>query len=129
MVARRAFSKPEVFELHGSEVGGLHLAGDLDAEQLVGSDLDWLSARPAHGPSARRSGDYFESCNCRVVCPCIVSRAPPLTAQPTEGVCNLALIFHIDKGSYGDVALDGLNVALAVHAPGPMGEGNWAVGA
>jgi hypothetical protein len=39
------------------------------------------------------------------------------------------LIFHIDKGSYGDVALDGLNVALAVHAPGPMGEGNWAVGA
>jgi hypothetical protein len=27
------------------------------------------------------------------------------------------------------VTLDGLNVALAIHAPGPMGEGNWAVGA
>jgi hypothetical protein len=27
------------------------------------------------------------------------------------------------------VTLDGLNVALAIHTPGPMGEGNWAVGA
>jgi hypothetical protein len=41
----------------------------------------------------------------------------------------VALTFHIEKRSYGTVALDGLNVAVAVHAPGPMGEGNWAVGA
>src|SRR5262245_18765220 len=75
------------------------------------------------------SGDYFESCNCSIVCPCIVSKAPPLTSQPTESVCDLALMFHIDKGSYGDVTLDGLNVAIAVYAPGPMGQGNWAVGA
>jgi hypothetical protein len=27
------------------------------------------------------------------------------------------------------VALDGLNVALVINAPGPMVEGNWAVGA
>ena len=75
------------------------------------------------------SGDYFENCNCSVVCPCLVSNAAPLTSRPTEGVCDVALVFHIETGSYGDVALDGLNVALAVHTPGAMGEGNWAVGA
>jgi len=41
----------------------------------------------------------------------------------------VAVVCHIDRGRYGDVALDGLNVALAIHTPGPMGEGNWAVAA
>jgi hypothetical protein len=75
------------------------------------------------------SGDYFENCNCSVVCPCLVSKAAPLTSRPTEGICDVALIFHIEEGRYGDVALDGLNVALAVHTPAAMGEGNWAVAA
>jgi hypothetical protein len=56
-------------------------------------------------------------------------RPPPLTSRPTEGVCNVPLIFHIESGRYGDVALDGLNVALAIHTPGPMAEGNWSVAA
>jgi hypothetical protein len=75
------------------------------------------------------SGDYFENCSCSVVCPCLVSTAAPLTSRPTEGVCNVPLIFHIESGRYGDVALDGLNVALAIHTPGPMAEGNWSVAA
>ena len=75
------------------------------------------------------SGDYFENCNCSVVCPCVVSKAAPLTSRPTEGVCDVALIFHIENGAYDNVALDGLNVALAVHTPGPMAEGNWSLGA
>ena len=75
------------------------------------------------------SGDYFENCNCSVVCPCLISKAPPLTSRPTEGVCDVIMVFHIDNGSYGDVVLHDLNVALAIHTPGPMGEGNWAVGA
>ena len=75
------------------------------------------------------SGDYFENCNCSVMCPCFVSKAPPLTSRPTEGVCDVALIFHIENGAYDNVVLDGLNVALVVHTPGPMGEGNWSLGA
>lgn len=71
------------------------------------------------------SGDYFENCNCDVVCPCLVSPAAPLTSRPTRGVCDVALVFHIDKGSYGQVSLDGLNVAVIAHAPGAMGDGNW----
>jgi hypothetical protein len=73
----------------------------------------------------RLSGDYFENCNCDVVCPCLVSPAAPLTARPSQGVCDVALVFHIDKGSYGQVSLDGLNVAVIAHTPGAMGEGNW----
>jgi hypothetical protein len=75
------------------------------------------------------SGDYFENCNCDVVCPCLVSPSAPLTAQPSQGVCDVAPVFHIDRGSYDSVSLDGLNVAVIVHTPGPMGDGNWTLGA
>lgn len=75
------------------------------------------------------SGDYFENCNCDVVCPCLVSTAAPLTGRPTQGACDVALLFHIDRGNYGQVSLDGLNVALVAHVPGPMAEGNWSVAA
>jgi len=77
----------------------------------------------------RLSGDYFENCNCDVVCPCLVSTGAPLTARPTQGSCDVALLFHIDRGNYDQVSLDGLNVALVAHAPGPMAEGNWSVAA
>src|SRR5262245_58087328 len=77
----------------------------------------------------RLSGDYFENCNWSVVCPCLVSKAEPLTSRPTEGVCNVPVIFHIESGRYGDLSLNGLNVALAIYTPGPMAEGNWSVAA
>jgi hypothetical protein len=41
----------------------------------------------------------------------------------------VALIFHIDNGNYGSVRLDGLNVAMVAHTPGPMANGNWTVAA
>ena len=44
------------------------------------------------------SGDYFENCNCNVVCPCLVSKSAPLTSRPTEGECDVVLIFHIEAG-------------------------------
>src|SRR3974390_692480 len=75
------------------------------------------------------SGEYFENCSCTVVCPCLVSKAAPLTSRPTEGVCNVPLIFHVESGRYGSTVLDGLNVALAIHTPGPMADGNWSMAA
>jgi hypothetical protein len=75
------------------------------------------------------SGDYFENCNCNVVCPCLISTSPPLTSKPSQGVCDVVLAFHIDRGNYGAVSLDGLNVVVAVHTPGPMAEGNWTAAA
>ncbi len=75
------------------------------------------------------SGDYFENCNCNVVCPCLVSPSAPLTSPPSQGMCDVALAFHIDKGMYGKVALDGLNVVVVAHTPGIMGDGNWTLAA
>src|SRR5215468_11448544 len=80
-------------------------------------------------PRWQLAGDYFENCNCNVVCPCLVSTGAPLTSKPTQGVCDVALIFHINNGNYGSVRLDGLNVAVVAHTPGPMANGNWTVAA
>jgi hypothetical protein len=67
------------------------------------------------------SGTYFEACNCDVACPCVFLSAP------SSGECTALIGWHIDQGSFGDVVLDGLNVALAVHSPGHMLEEKWKV--
>jgi hypothetical protein len=52
-----------------------------------------------------------------------------LTSRPSQGECDVALVFHIDKGAYDKVPLDGLNVAMIAHTPGAMGDGNWTIAA
>jgi hypothetical protein len=71
-------------------------------------------------------GEWFETCNCAYLCPCIVTHQK---AQPTEGDCIVAGVYRIDEGRYGDVSLDGLNFVTVIRTPGPMAEGNWKVGA
>jgi hypothetical protein len=73
------------------------------------------------------NGDYFENCNCDVVCPCVFSPGPFLTARPTNGFCEVAIAFHVDQGLYGDVTLDGLNAIVMARSPGIMADGNWSV--
>jgi hypothetical protein len=72
------------------------------------------------------TGDYFENCNCDVVCPCLFSPNPPLTSRPTQGACEVAFAFHVDQGRFDNVPLDGLNVALIARSPGPMADGNMS---
>ena len=71
------------------------------------------------------SGEYFEACSCDSVCPCPTSG---LAAPPTRGFCDAGLVFHVERGRYGDVALDGLSFAVLLHTPGPMIRGDWTVG-
>jgi hypothetical protein len=78
-------------------------------------------------PAWSLRGEYFENCNCTVACPCIFSAAAPFTSSPTEGACEVAFAFHLDDGTFGDVSLAGLNVAMIARTPGPMIEGNWSV--
>src|SRR5438067_13837477 len=73
------------------------------------------------------AGDYFENCNCKVVCPCLLSPNQPLTSRTTEGACEVAYPFHINSGSYGNITLDRLNVPMIARTPRPMPEGNWSV--
>jgi len=71
------------------------------------------------------SGEYMETCNCTLLCPCISSN---LSAVPTEGDCKAAVTLRIDKGTKDGVALDGLSVIVMLHSPGAMGAGNITVG-
>ncbi len=73
----------------------------------------------------RVEGDYFETCNCDFLCPCIWSN---LQAKPTHGECKVALVFHVDKGHFGATTLDDLSFVVAARTPGAMIDGNWTVG-
>ncbi len=82
-------------------------------------------------PSWHVSGQYLENCNCHLLCPCLLgprnARGGAL-ARPSEGVCNVPVVFWIEAGAFGETRLDGLGAALAIHTPGPMGEGGWTMG-
>jgi hypothetical protein len=70
-------------------------------------------------------GEYFETCSCDYLCPCISSN---LSARPTQGWCAVALVQHIVDGRYNDVTLDGLNFVIVARTPEEMNKGNWTVG-
>ena len=70
----------------------------------------------------RLKGDYFENCNCEILCPCIL---PVPGAEPTDGHCDVALAFHINEGDFSGVSLGDLNFVVAVYTPGVMGAGDW----
>jgi hypothetical protein len=70
-------------------------------------------------------GQYMETCNCTLLCPCIWSN---LTARPTEGACEAAVAMRIDQGQKDGVKLDGLSFLVFLHSPGPMAQGDITVG-
>ncbi len=67
------------------------------------------------------SGDYFESCNCQVSCPCI------FLAPASEDRCHVFLAWRITSGEKDGVDVAGLSVALAVDSPKVMTDGGWRV--
>jgi len=68
-------------------------------------------------------GTLLGACSCDWGCPC------SFDAPPTKGFCDGAYLWHVDKGKFGDVSLDGLSFAWVGHSPGPLHEGNvtWLV--
>ncbi len=70
-------------------------------------------------------GQYYETCSCDFVCPCVPGQ---LTVRPTKGTCTFAMAFRIDSGSYGSVSLDDLGFIVVGFTPEEMGKGNWSVG-
>jgi hypothetical protein len=71
------------------------------------------------------SGQYYETCNCDFVCPCIPGQ---LAIRPTKGSCQFAMAFQIERGKYAAVTLDGLGFIVLGLTPEEMGKGNWSVG-
>ncbi len=66
-------------------------------------------------------GNYFESCTCDLICPCITLQ------PPTTGTCTALLGWHIDEGNLDDTDLSNLDVAMFLEAPGLLTEGNFRV--
>ena len=76
-------------------------------------------------PSWQVSGQYYETCNCDFVCPCVPAQ---LSVRPSKGSCIFAMAFQIERGTYGTVSLDGLGFIVLGLTPEAMGKGNWSVG-
>jgi hypothetical protein len=62
--------------------------------------------------------DYLQACNCDYGCPC------EFEAPPTMGFCEGMGIYRINRGSLGNVSLDGVSFAFGIKFPGAMHKGN-----
>ena len=60
-------------------------------------------------PSWQANGQYFETCSCDFVCPCILGQ---MAVAPTKGSCTFAMAFQIERGTFGDLRLDGLGFVV-----------------
>jgi hypothetical protein len=76
-------------------------------------------------PAWSLSGQYYETCSCAFVCPCVPGQLIP---RPTKGSCTFAMAFQIENGRFGGVLLDGLGFIVLGLTPEEMGKGNWSVG-
>jgi hypothetical protein len=76
-------------------------------------------------PAWQVSGQYYETCSCDFVCPCVPGG---MTVRPTNGSCTFAMAFSIEHGKYGSMSLDGLGFIVIGFTPEEMGKGNWSVG-
>src|SRR5207302_6433759 len=76
-------------------------------------------------PSWQVNGQYYETCSCDFVCPCVPGQ---MAVRPSKGSCTFAMAFQVDRGSYGSVSLDGLGFIVVGITPEAMGKGNWSVG-
>ncbi len=71
------------------------------------------------------SGQYYETCSCDFVCPCILQQ---MSVMPSKGTCTFAMAFQIERGAFDSVSLDGLGFIVLGLTPEAMGKGNWSVG-
>jgi len=69
----------------------------------------------------RLKGSLLEVCTCKILCPCWVGE------DPDFGDCKSAMAWHFDEGQVDGIDIGGRTVALAVHIPGNVLDGNWRV--
>ncbi len=71
----------------------------------------------------KASGHLEEACSCDAACPCWFD------SKPTKMTCSGGEVIFIEKGTYGDVPLDGLALAFMGQSPEGKGMmesmGNW----
>ncbi|GLQ06807.1 DUF1326 domain-containing protein [Sneathiella chinensis] len=68
-------------------------------------------------------GRLLEVCNCEVLCPCWIGE------DPDNDTCDSVMAWHFDKGQIEGVDVSGLTLAMIVHIPGNVLDGNWKAAA
>jgi hypothetical protein len=69
-------------------------------------------------PNWKLRGVVLISCNCDYGCPC------NFNALPSHGKCEGGWTWHVEHGSFDDIALDGVNFSVYANWPGAIHEGN-----
>ena len=64
------------------------------------------------------NGTVLIACNCDYGCPC------NFNARPSRGKCEGGWTWHVERGSFDGVSLDGLNFSVYANWPGAIHEGN-----
>jgi hypothetical protein len=72
-------------------------------------------------PKWHAKGDWFDVCKCSIPCPCTFAQTP------SYGDCDGVMAYHVRKGSYGDVSIDGLSVLVLVYFEGNAWAGDTKV--
>ncbi len=80
-----------------------HIVTCLLAAACVGTAGMGQSVAKAE-PAWSVEGQWADACNCHAPCPCWKREVP------NDGACGDLFYFHIEKGHYGDLNLDGLDI-------------------
>jgi hypothetical protein len=67
--------------------------------------------------SWKLAGTLLIACNCDFGCPC------NFNARPSRGDCEGQWLWHVERGSVGDVSLDGISWTVTADWPGAIHEG------
>jgi hypothetical protein len=79
---------------------------------LLLSGVALAKGEAAAGTKVDVKGHYYETCGCKVSCPCATNMF-----LPTEGHCDGVFMFHFDKAMVGKTKMDGLNLAMVAKSP------------
>jgi hypothetical protein len=66
-------------------------------------------------------GQLLEVCPCNVLCPCWIGE------DPDYGTCDSVNAYHIEHGQVNGVDVSGHTLAVIIHIPGNVLQGNWRV--
>src|SRR5678815_6186035 len=65
-------------------------------------------------PAWNISGQYFETCSCDYLCPCILGQ---MAVRPTKGSCTFAMAMQVERGTFGSVPLGGVTFIVLGYTP------------
>ena len=68
--------------------------------------------------SWKLTGEMYEACSCKMICPCTVG-----PAEPDQDWCSVAQVVQVASGESDGVDLSGARVALGLELPGDFFSG------